>query len=223
MCEGERVGDGSDAAHKVATLVAHVPHHLHEKRADKHIPPADPGLQRQPLAFEKQGQKDECRCPVERRGEVLDDIDVFQPPRSVQSTGEKTGKAFVVVQKPDEDDECRRQQRRLPELKGDDKRDDGEQVEGRVRDESFVPEGVFQPFGVVGRIFAVIGKPVVLVDRKGQEEDAENGPSIDRDTEIHRPARRSERGEQREMQFVSEKIVRHRAFFLTVVCKGPPL
>jgi len=115
----------------------------------------------------------------------------------------------------------RRQERRQPELKGYEERDKGEQVEGRVGDKRFVPEGVFQPFRVVRGVFVFVGKPVVLVDREGQKKDRQNGPQVDRNIEIHRPARGSERGEQRQMQFVSEKVVRHRAFFLPVDCKGP--
>ena len=45
MRKSQGVGNGFDFAQEVAPAVAHVPHYLYKKGADKHISPADPGLE----------------------------------------------------------------------------------------------------------------------------------------------------------------------------------
>ena len=72
------------------------------------------------MTFEKQGKKDKSGRPIERRGKIFNDIHIFQSPGAVQMPGEKGGEAFMIIQKPDEDDKCRYPERRLSELKGDD-------------------------------------------------------------------------------------------------------
>ena len=84
-------------------------------------------------------------------------------------------------------------------MKRDDEAKDGERVEGHVGDDLPVPEGVLQAFGIVRCIFDFIGKAVVLVDGKGQQEDAYKSPAINRDIEINRPACGAKRRKEREM------------------------
>ena len=90
-------------------------------------------------------------------------------------------------------------------------------MEGDVRDKLFVLEGVFQTFGVVGCIFDIIGESIVLVYRKGQQEDRQNGPSIDRNIKINRPAHSPKSRKKGEMEFISEEIVRHGVFYSTII------
>ena len=144
-------------------MVAHVPHYLDKESAHKHIAPAYPRHERKWPTFEKQGEKDKGGCPIERRGEVFYDIDVFQPTGTVQMLGKKGWKTLVVVEIPDEDNERRCPEGRLSELKRYNKANDGERVEGHIRDELPVFEGVLQPFRIVRCIFGFIGEPVVLV------------------------------------------------------------